>query len=80
MSRLFNLRRIGLSLVAAAVMALGGVNAAQAGDCYSHCPPKCVLVPYQVVVIRYDHCGRPYKICETRYKKVCVYGHGGYGY
>jgi hypothetical protein len=79
MSRLFNIRRAALSFIAAAVFAIAGSNVAQAGDCYSHCPPKCVLVPYQVVVIRYDHCGRPYKTWETRYKKVCVYD-SGYGY
>ena len=73
MFRSIRFRRIALSLITASLLIAGGSSTATAGDHYSYCPPKqCILVPYQVVVIRYDHCGHPYKTWETRYRKVCV--------
>lgn len=29
-------------------------------------------VPYQVEIVKYDHCGKPYCVTETRYKDITV--------
>lgn len=29
-------------------------------------------VPYTVEVVKYDECGKPYKVCVTKYKTITV--------
>jgi len=73
-------------LIATAVVFSTMIGAVQASDCY--CPPTYVVkkvtvyetvichetqcVAYKVCVTRYDRCGRPYSVQETRYREVQV--------
>src|SRR5882672_5616539 len=72
-------------LAMVAVVTLG-VGVTKAGDTY--CTPQYVYVKvvsyenvtvyetrseaYQVCVTKYDHCGNPYSVYETRYREVKV--------
>jgi hypothetical protein len=70
--------------VAVLVGALGGA-AAKASDycapCYAYKKVVCYETvicyktyeePYEVCVVKYDHCGNPYKVYETHYRTVKV--------
>ena len=65
-------------LLGLTTLALGATPARASG----YCPPSCHYewvityvtrqVPYTEVVIRYDHCGRPYKVAKSCYETVRV--------
>ncbi len=65
-------------------LAFAGTSSAQAGGygyfggghhCVSYRPVVsyvCKEIPYEVCVVRYDHCGHPYHAYETQYRTVHV--------
>ncbi len=73
-------------LIPAALVLSTMIGSVQASDCY--CPPTYVIkkvivyetviccetqcVAYKVCVTRYDRCGNPYPVQETRYREVQV--------
>lgn len=54
------------------------------GQCHdsNYCQPQCSYkwittyecrtVPYQVCIVKYDHCGNPYKVYVTKYREIQV--------
>lgn len=76
------IRKLVASAAVVSALALGA-SAAQAGDdhcyvwkkviCYKTvCEYVTKCEPYTVCVTKYDHCGYPYTVHETRYKEYKV--------
>lgn len=81
------LKKHAKKLIAAGALVLGlafaGTSSAQAGGYgyyggYGYVSYRLVVtyvckeVPYEVCVVKYDHCGHPYHAYETHYRTVHV--------
>ena len=75
-----------LASVAAFLFASTAFAGTPACDTKPECPPRLVAVvkyvkvvcpvekevPYTCTVVKYDHCGKPYKVEVTKYKTITV--------